>query len=84
MNYPTPIEELLRHTRNHPDKPFLHQPVNRALQVTTWKEAEVNARKVATGLLSLGLKKGGQSCHMGEEFGRVVNNRLGDHDGRPH
>lgn len=58
MNYQTPIEVLLRHAGNHPDKPFLHQPVNRQWLVTTWKEAEVNARKIATGLQSLGLQKG--------------------------
>lgn len=35
----------------------MHQPVNRALQVTTWKEAEVNARKIRKGL-------GIDSAHM--------------------
>lgn len=58
MTYPTPLEALLRHTKNHPDKPFLHQPVNRELKVTTWKQAETQARQVASGLVSLGLSKG--------------------------
>lgn len=58
MSYPTPLEALLSHTKNHPNKPFLHQPVNRQLLVTTWQEAEDAARKVATGLQSLGLNKG--------------------------
>ncbi|EAR09400.1 AMP-binding protein [Reinekea blandensis] len=58
MTYPTPLEALLRHTKNHPDRPFLHQPVNRKLLITTWKQAETQARQVATGLVSLGLTKG--------------------------
>lgn len=58
MTYPTPLEALLRHTKNHPDKAFLHQPVNRQLKITTWKQAETQARQVATGLVSLGLSKG--------------------------
>lgn len=58
MTYPTPLEVLLRHTKQHPDKPFLHQPVNRELRITTWKQAETQARQVATGLVSLGLAKG--------------------------
>ncbi len=58
MTYPTPLEMLLRFSQRHPDKPFLHQPVNRTLRITTWGQAEQNARKIATGLVSLGLKKG--------------------------
>ncbi|MDX1341099.1 MAG: AMP-binding protein [Reinekea sp.] len=58
MTYPTPLEMLLRFSQRHPDKPFLHQPVNRTLRITTWGQAEKNARKIATGLVSLGLKKG--------------------------
>ena len=58
MTYATPLEMLLKHTSNHPDKPFLHQPVNRELRITTWREAEHSARKIATGLKDLGLVKG--------------------------
>lgn len=58
MTYPTPVEVLLKHAKTHPEKPFLHQPVNRELLITTWGETEQQARKVASGLLSLGLKKG--------------------------
>jgi long-subunit acyl-CoA synthetase (AMP-forming) len=58
MNYPTPLEALIRHTKNHPNKPFLHQPVNRELRITTWQEAETQARKMASALLSIGLVKG--------------------------
>lgn len=58
MTYPTPLEVLLKYTKQHPDKAFLHQPVNRELKITTWKEAETQARQVATGLQSLGLAKG--------------------------
>lgn len=58
MTYPTPIEVLLRGAKNHPNKPLLNQPVNRQWHVTTWKEAEEQARKAAQGLLDLGLNKG--------------------------
>ncbi len=58
MNYATPLEMLLKHTQSHPDRPFLHQPVNRTLQITSWREAEQSARKIATGLKDLGLVKG--------------------------
>ena len=58
MTYATPLEMLLKHTSNHPDMPFLHQPVNRELRITTWREAEHSARKIATGLKDLGLVKG--------------------------
>lgn len=58
MTYLTPIEALLRHASKQPNKPFLHQPVNRKLRVTTWRQAEVQARQVASGLRGLGLSKG--------------------------
>ena len=49
-------EEKLR------DKPFLRQPFGDNWEVYTWGEAGKMARKLATGLKSLGLKKG---SHIG-------------------
>ena len=49
-------EEKLR------DKPFLRQPFGDKWEVYTWGEAGVMARKLATGLKSLGLPKG---SHIG-------------------
>ncbi len=58
MTYPTPIEMLLKHAKATPDRPCLHQPVNRQLKITSWAQALDQAKKVANGLKSLGLKKG--------------------------
>lgn len=58
MTYKAPLEELARHVRERGDQPFLHQPVNRQLKIWTWKEVDDNARRVAQGLLSLGLQPG--------------------------
>ena len=49
-------EEKLR------DKPFLRQPFGNNWEVYTWGEAGLMARKLATGLKSLGLPKG---SHIG-------------------
>ena len=49
-------EEKLR------DKPFLRQPFGDNWEVCTWGEAGLMARKLATGLKSLGLEKG---SHIG-------------------
>jgi long-subunit acyl-CoA synthetase (AMP-forming) len=41
-----------------PDREFLHQPIDGRLRVTTFGEAEDQARRMATALLSLGMKPG--------------------------
>ena len=41
-----------------PDREFLHQPVDGRLQVTTFSEAEDQARRMATALISLGMNPG--------------------------
>lgn len=58
MTYTTPLQELARHVNERGEQMFLHQPVNRQLKTWTWKQVDEDARKVAQGLLSLGLKKG--------------------------
>jgi len=58
MTYQTPLAELARHVAERGDKPFLHQPVNRQLNIWTWREVDDNARRIAQGLQSLGLKTG--------------------------
>ncbi|WP_108125382.1 AMP-binding protein [Saccharospirillum mangrovi] len=58
MTYTTPLQELARHVAERGDRPFLHQPVNRQLKIWTWKEVDDNARRIAQGLLSLGLQSG--------------------------
>ena len=44
------------------DKPFLKQPFGTLWETYTWNEAGLMARKLATGLKSLGLKK---DSHIG-------------------
>lgn len=58
MSYKTPLQELTRHVAERGDRPFLHQPVNRQLKIWTWKEVDDNARRIAQGLLTLGLQRG--------------------------
>jgi len=47
---------------NLKDQPFLRQPYGNEWKVYTWKEAGILARKLATGLKSLGLK---EKSHIG-------------------
>lgn len=58
MTYQTPLAELARHVAERGDQPFLHQPVNRQLKVWTWRQVDDNARRIAQGLLALGLEPG--------------------------
>ncbi|PTY36496.1 AMP-dependent synthetase [Saccharospirillum sp. MSK14-1] len=58
MTYPMPLAELARHVAERGDQPFLHQPINRQLKIWTWAEVDDNARRIAQGLISLGLEPG--------------------------
>ncbi|WP_320822469.1 AMP-binding protein [Reinekea sp.] len=66
MTYQMPIEVLAQRARSHPDKPMFYQPVNRHWQVTSWQEAETQARRIASGLLSLGLQTGDRVAIYGK------------------
>ncbi|TQV75474.1 AMP-binding protein [Aliikangiella marina] len=58
MKYRHPIQVLAERVKQHPDKDFLHQPINRQWHVTSWQQAFEKAQKIATGLNALGLQKG--------------------------
>ena len=58
MKYRHPIQVLAEKVKQHPNKDFLHQPINRQWQVTSWQQTFEKAQKIASGLLSLGLNKG--------------------------
>jgi len=58
MSYANPIETFSQRVKKHPDKAFLHQPINRQWQVTTWRQAFEKARIIAAGLKSLKLVPG--------------------------
>nr|WP_197467507.1 AMP-binding protein [Vibrio cidicii] len=57
-NYRTPLDQLKINVKQHPDKVWLHQPVDRQWHTYTWLEADTAARKVAKGLLDAGLVAG--------------------------
>jgi long-subunit acyl-CoA synthetase (AMP-forming) len=58
MEYFTPLQNLLRNTARHPEKVFLHQPVNRQWQEFTWQDVEQQARCIASGLKEQGYEEG--------------------------
>lgn len=58
MKYRLPIQVLLDNTKKHPQKILFNQPVNRNWISFTWAEAADAARRIATGLVEHGLKKG--------------------------
>ncbi|KGK21603.1 AMP-dependent synthetase [Vibrio navarrensis] len=57
-NYRTPLDQLKINVKQHSDKVWLHQPVDRQWHTYTWLEADTAARKVAKGLLDAGLVAG--------------------------
>ena len=59
MNHcPGPLELLADHLRQHPDQPYLHQPVERVWRSFTWREVDDQARRIASGLLAQGYAPG--------------------------
>ncbi|MDP7591738.1 MAG: AMP-binding protein [Litorilituus sp.] len=62
MQYSTPLQNLLTHTANHPNKIFLHQPVNKRWQEFTWQEVNSQARCIAAALKAQGYQQG---SHIG-------------------
>ncbi len=58
----TTIGNFYKWEKEHPNKPFLKQPFGDRWEVTTWGEAGQMARKLATGLKSLGLR---DKAHIG-------------------
>ncbi|OOF12071.1 AMP-dependent synthetase [Salinivibrio sp. PR5] len=57
-DYRTPLDQLQINVRQHPDRVWLHQPVDRQWYTYTWLEADTSARRVAKGLLEAGLVAG--------------------------
>ena len=58
----TTIGNFYKWEKETPNKPFLKQPFDDRWEVTTWAEAGQTARKLATGLKSLGLR---DKAHIG-------------------
>lgn len=58
MEYLSPVQHLLDKSASHPDRPYLHQPINRQWRVFTWAEVEDQARRIAAGLKEQGYEPG--------------------------
>ncbi|MDH5434015.1 MAG: AMP-binding protein [Gammaproteobacteria bacterium] len=58
MSYTLPLQQFELMVKKIPNTNYLHQPVNRELQISTWSEVDRMARSVANSLLKMGLKPG--------------------------
>ena len=54
----TPLEFFLKWEKENPERIFLRQPINGVWKTWTWVQAGNEARKIAKGFHSLGLKEG--------------------------
>lgn len=54
INHMLPLEAFLHQAKNHPDRPYLHQPTNGEWKTYTLGEVETLARRAASGLLAQG------------------------------
>lgn len=52
-----PLEQFLKWEKENPDRIFLRQPINGVWKTWTWAQAGDEARRIAQGLRSLGLKE---------------------------
>lgn len=58
MEYFTPLQNLQHNVSRHPNKTYLHQPVNRQWQEYSWSDVDHQARCIASALKSQGFDKG--------------------------
>lgn len=58
MKYTLPLKQLAANVAAHPDKPYLHQPIDRQWHTLTWAEVDNQARIIATALLTQGFSPG--------------------------
>jgi len=55
---PLPLEQFLKWEKENPDRIFLRQPINGVWKTWTWAQADNDAKRIAQGFYSLGLKEG--------------------------
>jgi len=55
---PLPLEQFLKWEKENPDRIFLRQPINGVWKTWTWAQAGNDAKRIAQGFYSLGLKEG--------------------------
>jgi long-chain acyl-CoA synthetase len=53
----TPLEQFLKWEKENPDRIFLRQPINGVWKTWTWAQAGKEAKRIAQGFYSLGLKQ---------------------------
>lgn len=58
MEYFTPLQHLQNNVTRHPNKVFLHQPINRQWQEYNWADVDHQARCIARGLKNQGFEAG--------------------------
>src|SRR6187399_1481179 len=54
----TPLEQFLKWEKENPERIFLRQPINGVWKTWTWVQAGNEAKRIAQGFYSLGLKEG--------------------------
>src|SRR5436190_13323809 len=54
----TPLEQFLKWEKENPDRIFLRQPIKGVWKTWTWAQAGNEAKRIAQGFYSLGLKEG--------------------------
>lgn len=58
MDYRLPLAQMQFNVAQHPNKTWLHQPVNGQWTTFTWSDADQQARRIAQGLVANGLNQG--------------------------
>jgi long-subunit acyl-CoA synthetase (AMP-forming) len=58
MNHALPLTQFSAMVATHPNKAYLHQPINRKIKVFTWEQVDNMAKRIANGLLQMGLVEG--------------------------
>ncbi len=84
-NYPvfdTLIEFFYHWESTTPNKVFLRQPKGSTWKTLTFAEAGQEARKMATALAAIGMKKGRPHRHFLQKLLSLDIGRFGNHDGR--
>ena len=56
--YAYPLQLLADHVARHPERLYLHQPVDRVWRSFSWREVDTQARRLASGLLAQGYRAG--------------------------
>ena len=53
-----PLASFSEFVKKHPNKPYLHQPIDRQLKIFTWSDVDRSARAIAKSLKEMDLTTG--------------------------